>query len=99
MPKLRVHAFAISIDGYRAGPDQSLENPLGVGGLTLHEWTHTTRTFRQLFGQDGGTTGPDDAFVARGFADIGAWILGCNMFSPMRGPWTDDSWKGWWGDN
>jgi len=99
MPKLRVHAFAISIDGYGAGPDQSLENPLGVGGPMLHEWTHTTRTFRQLFGQDGGTTGPDDAFVARGFADIGAWILGRNMFSPMRGPWTDDSWKGWWGDN
>jgi dihydrofolate reductase len=99
MPKLRVHGFALSIDGYGAGPDQDLENPLGVGGPMLHEWTHATRTFRQLFGQDGGTTGPDDAFVARGFVDIGAWILGRNMFGPVRGPWPDDSWKGWWGDN
>src|SRR5262245_47117929 len=99
MPKLRVHAFSISLDGYGAGPDQDLQNPLGVGGMALHEWSHATRTFRQLFGQEGGSTGADDALAARGFADIGAWILGRNMFGPVRGPWPDDSWKGWWGDN
>src|SRR5262245_535429 len=99
MPKLRVHAFSISLDGYGAGPDQDLQNPLGVGGMALHEWSHATRTFRQLVGQEGGSTGADDALAARGFADIGAWILGRNMFGPVRGPWPDDSWKGWWGDN
>lgn len=98
-PKLRVHAFAISIDGYGAGPDQSLANPLGVGGMALHEWAFATRTFRQMFGQEGGTTGTDDRFAARGFRDIGAWILGRNMFGPIRGPWPDESWRGWWGDN
>lgn len=99
MPKLRVHGFAISLDGYGAGPDQSLENPLGVGGMGLHEWTFATRTFRKMFGQEGGTTDIDDAFVARGFDNIGAWILGRNMFGPVRGDWPDDNWKGWWGDN
>lgn len=99
MPKLRVHAFAISLDGYGAGPDQSRDNPLGVGGLSLHEWVLGTRTFRKIFGQEGGATGVDDDFAARGFADIGAWIMGRNMFGPVRGPWPDDSWKGWWGDN
>ena len=98
-PRLRVHCFAISLDGYGAGPAQDRENPLGVGGLALHEWFRTTRTFRKTFGQDGGTTGVDDDFAARGFDDIGAWILGRNMFGPVRGPWRDDSWKGWWGDN
>ena len=98
-PKLRVRAFAISIDGYGAGPDQSRENPLGVGGMALHEWAFATRTFRQMFGQEGGATGIDDGFAARGFLDIGAWILGRNMFGPIRGPWPDESWRGWWGDN
>jgi dihydrofolate reductase len=99
MSRVRVHSFAVSIDGYGAGPNQSLENPLGVGGVALHEWVITTRTFRQLFGGDGGTTGTDDDFAARGFANIGAWILGRNMFGPVRGPWPDDTWKGWWGNN
>lgn len=99
MTKLRVHSFAISIDGYGAGPNQDLANPLGVGGLALHEWAFATQTFKQMFGSDGGTTGIDDDFAAFGFANIGAWILGRNMFGPIRGPWPDDTWKGWWGDN
>jgi dihydrofolate reductase len=99
MPKLRVQSFSISIDGYGAGPNQSPDHPLGVGGMALHEWAFATRTFRQMFGQDGGTTGIDDEFAARGFNNIGAWILGRNMFGPVRGPWPDDAWKGWWGDN
>lgn len=100
MPKLRVQSFAISMDGYGAGPNQSLENPLGVGGLALHEWAFPTKTFQQmLFSKPGGTTGVDDDFIARGFSNIGAWILGRNMFGPIRGPWPDDNWKGWWGDN
>jgi dihydrofolate reductase len=99
MSRLRVHGFAISLDGYGAGPDQSLENPLGIGGMGLHEWAFATRTFRQMFGQEGGSTGVDDAFAARGFENIGAWIMGRNMFAPSRGDWPDDGWKGWWGDN
>ena len=99
MAKLRVHAFAISLDGYGAGPDQSLENPLGRGGTAMHEWVYPTRTFQQLFGKDEGTTGVDDDFAARGFNDIGAWILGRNMFGPVRGSWPDESWRGWWGEN
>src|SRR6202521_3650101 len=99
MPQLRVHSFTISLDGYGAGPNQDLSNPLGVGGVALHEWAFATRTFRRMFGQDGGTTGTDDDFAARGFANIGAWIMGRNMFGPIRGPWPDESWKGWWGDN
>src|SRR5262249_47081917 len=98
MPKLRVHAFSISLDGYGAGPNQSLDHPLGAGGMALHDWAFATRTFRQMFGSDGGSTGIEDDFAARGFANIGAWILGRNMFGPVRGPWPDDSWKGWWGD-
>ena len=98
MPKLRVHNFSISIDGYGAGPNQSLENPLGVGGESLHDWMVTTRTFQQTYGNAGGTTGEDDEFVAHGFNNIGAWILGRNMFGPVRGLWPDDSWKGWWGE-
>jgi dihydrofolate reductase len=97
--KLRVHSFTISVDGYAAGPDQDINNPLGVGGTALHEWAFATRTFQKMFGTDGGTTGIDDAFAARGFDNIGAWILGRNMFGPIRGPWPDDTWKGWWGDN
>jgi dihydrofolate reductase len=99
MPKLRVHSFAISLDGYGAGPGQDLANPLGVGGVALHEWAFATRTIRRMFGQDGGSTGTDDEFAARGFANIGAWIMGRNMFGPIRGPWPDEAWKGWWGDN
>ena len=99
MSKLRVHGFSISLDGYGAGPNQDLDNPLGVGGLALHGWFFATRTFQQMFGKDGGTTGIDDDFAARGFDNIGAWILGRNMFGPIRGPWPDDTWKGWWGDN
>jgi dihydrofolate reductase len=98
MSKLRVNSFSISIDGYGAGPNQSLEEPLGVGGESLHDWMVATRTFRQMYGNEGGTTGVDDEFTARGFHNIGAWILGRNMFGPIRGPWPDDSWKGWWGD-
>jgi dihydrofolate reductase len=99
MSKLRVHAFAVSVDGYGAGPDQSLAHPLGVGGSTLHEWAFATRTIRRMFGSEGGSTGIDDDFLARGFAGIGASILGRNMFGPIRGPWPDENWKGWWGDN
>ncbi len=99
MPKLRVHNFAMSVDGYGAGPCQDLANPLGLGGMALHEWAFATRTFRQMFGGAGGTTGVDDDFVVRGFAGIGAWILGRNMFGPVRGAWPDDNWKGWWGDD
>ena len=85
MSKLRVHAFTISLDGYGAGPDQNLDNPLGVGGEALHEWVVPTRTFRKMFGKDGGETGVDDDFAARGFENIGAWIMGRNMFGPVRG--------------
>jgi dihydrofolate reductase len=97
--KLRVQSFAISIDGYGAGPSQSLENPLGVGGLALHEWVFKTRTFHAMTGEAGGETSVDDDFMARGFENIGAWILGRNMFGPVRGPWPDETWKGWWGDS
>ena len=99
MPKLRVHGFSISLDGYGAGPHQDLDNPLGVGGVALHEWAFATRTFRQMFGSEGGSRGIEDDFAARGFNGIGAWILGRNMFGPVRGVWPDDKWKGWWGDN
>ncbi len=99
MARLRVNSFSISLEGYGAGPHQDLQNPLGVGGLALHEWIFDTRTFRQMQGEDGGMTGIDDDFAARGFAGIGAWIIGRNMFGPVRGPWPDDSWRGWWGDD
>jgi dihydrofolate reductase len=99
MAKLRVQCFALSLDGYGAGPEQSLQTPLGVGGEALHRWFVPTRTFQTMFGKGDGTTGPDDDFAARGFANIGAWILGRNMFGPVRGPWPDEAWKGWWGDN
>src|SRR5262245_34393096 len=99
MPKLRVHNFSISLDGYGAGPIQDQTNPLGVGGEELHDWFVATRTFQKMTGKKGGTTGTDDDFAARGFKNIGACILGRNMFGPERGPWPDDSWKGWWGSN
>jgi dihydrofolate reductase len=99
MSRLRVAAFSLSLDGYGAGPDQSRENPLGVNGMNLHQWVFRTRTFKKMFGQEGGETGVDDEFAARSFANIGAWIMGRNMFGPIRGPWPDESWKGWWGTN
>src|SRR5256885_9845141 len=99
MSRLRVQCFAISLDGFGAGPEQSLKNPLGVGGEALHKWFVPTRTFQAMLGKNGGTTGPDDDFAARSFANMGAWILGRNMFGPVRGPWPDEAWKGWWGDN
>jgi dihydrofolate reductase len=98
MTRLRVQSFSISIDGFGAGPNQSLEHPMGIGGMSLHEWAFATRTFRQMFGSEGGSTGVDDEFARRGFANLGAWILGRNMFGPVRGPWPDDQWRGWWGD-
>jgi len=98
MPKLRVHSFALSIDGYGAGPSQDLNNPLGVNGPELMEWFFHTRVWRSMHGQPGGETGVDNAMAEQGFAGIGAWILGRNMFGPVRGPWPDDNWKGWWGE-
>jgi dihydrofolate reductase len=98
MPKIRVSSFAVSLDGYAAGPDQSLQNPLGVRGPELFEWFFSTRTWRQMQGQEGGSTGIDDDWARRGMENAGAWILGRNMFGPVRGPWPDDSWKGWWGE-
>src|SRR5512138_2310115 len=88
------------MDGFGAGPGQSLQHPLGVGGETLHEWVFPTRTFQAkvLRNPSGGNTGVDEDYAARGFHNVGAWILGRNMFSPFRGPWRDDSWRGWWGD-
>lgn len=100
MARVRVDCFTISLDGFGAGPDQDLQNPLGVGGTELHQWLFPTRTLQKgLFGADGGTTGLDDDFASRGFDNVGAWILGRNMFGPVRGPWRDMEWKGWWGDN
>lgn len=98
MPKLVVRCFSISLDGFGAGPDQSLENPLGIGGTSLPQWFFPTRTFQRMFGTEEGTVGTDDQFAVRGLENIGAWIIGRNMFGPVRGPWPNDDWKGWWGD-
>ncbi len=98
MSRLRVAAFSVSLDGYGAGPRQSLNQPLGEGGMALHGWAFETRTFRRLFGGEGGSSGVDDDFAVRSFDNLGAWILGRNMFGPLRGPWPDASWRGWWGD-
>lgn len=98
MPRLRVHTFSISLDGFGAGPAQDLQNPLGVGGPELFDWFFHTRTFQRMHGKDGGETGADDDIATQDFAGFGAWILGRNMFGPVRGPWPDESWKGWWGD-
>ena len=99
MSKVKVACFGMSIDGFGAGPRQSLDDPLGVGGPSLMQWVFPTRTFQRMHGDGaGGETGVDDDFAARGFAGVGAWILGRNMFGPVRGPWPDESWKGWWGD-
>jgi dihydrofolate reductase len=100
MAKLRVHSFSVSLDGYAAGPDQSIDDPFGKGGMSLTEWQSHTRTFhRQVLGDDDGDTGIEDDLVAAGFEGLGATIMGRNMFGPIRGPWTNDTWKGWWGDN
>jgi dihydrofolate reductase len=99
MARLCVNSFSISLDGYGAGPNQDLANPLGVGGVELHQWFFPTRTFQRMHAGGDGATGVDDDFAARGFDDVGAWILGRNMFGPVRGPWPDDAWKGWWGTN
>lgn len=97
--KVRVACFGVSLDGFGAGPEQSLENPLGIGGPELHEWFYPTATFQKsVLGKEGGAIGPDEDFAARGMENLGAWILGRNMFSPIRGPWPDENWKGWWGD-
>lgn len=98
MSKLCVRCFAISLDGYGAGPEQSLSNPMGRGGHGLHEWLFATRTGRRMFGREGGEIGVDDDFAAQGFDNLGAWILGRNMFGPIRGAWPDESWRGWWGE-
>jgi len=100
MSRLRVESVSLSIDGFGAGPDQSLEQPMGRGGMALHEWALATHTFhRRLLGRDGGATeGVDERFAAHGFEGLGAWIIGRNMFGPVRGPWPDESWRGWWGD-
>ncbi len=106
MSKLRVHGFGISLDGYGAGPRQSLDDPMGVGGMALHQWVLGTVTFQKIagtFAQDLiagrlGREGVDDDMAARGFENLGAWVMGRNMFAPSRGPWTDDGWRGWWGD-
>ncbi len=99
MGNLRVHNLAISIDGYGAGPNQGVDNPLGVGGPGLHEWIFKTRTGRRMLGEEGGDEGLDDQFLVRGDAGIGATIMGRNMFGPIRGEWSDETWKGWWGPN
>ncbi len=99
MTRLRVQSFAISIDGYSAGPRQDVNNPLGVNGPDLMEWLFHTRVWRRTHGQPDGDTGVDNRMAEQGFHNIGAWILGRNMFGPVRGPWPDDTWKGWWGDD
>jgi dihydrofolate reductase len=107
MSKLRVNAFGISIDGFGAGPDQTLENPMGIGGMGLHQWVFGTKTFQKmhadfaesLIADKVSAEGIDDNFAARGFENLGAWIMGRHMFGPQRGPWPNDGWKGWWGNN
>jgi dihydrofolate reductase len=99
MTRVRVAGFSISLDGFGAGPEQSLENPLGKRGLELHEWIFGTRMFREMTGQDGGSNGIDQAYAHRSMEGFGAFILGRNMFGPIRGPWPAESWKGWWGNN
>ena len=98
MGKLVVRSFAVSLDGYSAGHSQDLQNPLGVGGPRLMEWFFPTRFWREMQGQEGGETGIDNDIATAGFDNLGAWILGRNMFGPVRGPWPDESWKGWWGE-
>ena len=95
---VRVLSFGVSLDGYSAGPDQSVENPLGVGGFEIMQWFFPTRVFQRMYGSGEGETGVDNSMAERSFENIGAWILGRNMFGPVGGPWPDESWRGWWGD-
>lgn len=97
MSKVRVAAFSVSLDGFGAGPRQDVENPLGIRGTELHQWFFPTEVFKKMQKQSGGTQGPDNDVALQSFENVGAWILGRNMFGPVRGPWPDDSWKGWWG--
>lgn len=99
MRKVRVAGFSLSIDGFGAGPEQSVKDPLGKRGMELHQWAFPTRTFQAMFGKEGGSTGVDDDYAARSMSGFGAFILGRNMFGPIRGDWSDETWKGWWGDN
>lgn len=99
MTKVQVRGFAVSLDGYGAGPDQSLENPLGKRGTELHQWFFGTRTFRTMFGKSGGSSGVDEKYAHASMDGFGAFILGRNMFGPVRGEWPDENWKGWWGEN
>jgi dihydrofolate reductase len=98
MSKIKVRCFSISLDGYGAGPSQSLENPLGLGGTEVHTWMFPTKTFGKMIGRNDGTEGTDNDLVEKSFENVGAWIMGRNMFGPIRGNWTDDEWKGWWGE-
>src|ERR1700686_204338 len=99
MGKVRASAFSVSLDGFGAGPDQDLQNPMGVGGAELTTWVFKTRMFQEMIGGEGGTTDIDDHFARKSMENVGAWIMGRNMFGPIRGQWPDHSWKGWWGDN
>jgi dihydrofolate reductase len=99
MSKVRVSAFTISLDGYGAGVKQDLQKPMGIGGEGLHQWMFPTKMFQQMMGKTGGTEGKDNEFAEQSMQNIGAWIMGRNMFAHSRGPWTDDDWKGWWGSN
>jgi len=103
MSKIRVAAFSISLDGFGAGPRQDLQSPLGVRGAELHTWFFHTEVFKKIQGETGGTspgtTGTDNEMAAKAFENVGAWIIGRNMFGPVRGPWLDESWRGWWGNN
>jgi dihydrofolate reductase len=99
MSKVRVAGFSLSLDGFGAGPEQSLNDPMGKRGMELHPWALRTRTFQTMFGKEGGSTGVDNDYAARAMSGFGAFILGRNMFGPIRGDWPDDAWKGWWGDN
>ena len=99
MSKVKVAAYSISIDGYGAGADQSLENPLGKRGEELHNWIFPTRMFQTMYGKEAGQEGIDNDFATRSFENLGAWIMGRNMFGPVRGAWPNNEWKGWWGEN
>src|SRR3954451_22405677 len=98
MGKVRVGAYSISVDGFGAGPDQDLDHPLGVRGGEMFQWAFATKTFRTMFGEEGGSTGVDEEYAARSMQGMGAWIMGRNMFGPIRGEWPDEAWKGWWGE-
>lgn len=98
MSKVVVRGFSVSLDGYGAGPHQDLQNPLGIGGPQMFDWFFHTRTFQKMQGQEGGETNVDDEIATQAMSGLGAWILGRNMFGPVRGPWPDESWRGWWGE-